>query len=67
MVHRLTALLRIADAGPRFDPDAAPEGLKRGLAKAAGVERFDAVEARLIETEARGHEAFRDIVEAAAG
>ena len=67
MVHRLTALLRIADAGPRFDPETAPEGLKRGLAKAAGVERFDAVEARLIETEARGHEAFRDIVESAAG
>jgi [glutamine synthetase] adenylyltransferase / [glutamine synthetase]-adenylyl-L-tyrosine phosphorylase len=67
IIHRLTALLRIAVAGARLDPDAAPEGLKRSLAKAAGVDRFEALEAHLTAIEAAVRAAFSAIVEAAAG
>jgi glutamate-ammonia-ligase adenylyltransferase len=66
LIHRLTGLLRIAVAGRRFEPEAAPEGLKRNLAKAAGVGAFAEVEPLLRAAEARAYEAYRAVVEAAA-
>jgi hypothetical protein len=59
--------LRIAVAGQRFDPESAPEGLKRSLARAARVESFAEVEPLLRATEASVREDFEAIVGTAAG
>ena len=67
LIHRLTALLRIAVDEPRLSAEAAPEGLKRSLVAAAKVDSFGALEALLRETQAQVRRDFDAIVTAAAG
>jgi glutamate-ammonia-ligase adenylyltransferase len=63
LVHRLTGLLRLAVTGDSFDPEAAPEGLRRALARAGEVASYGMLEALLIETEAEVLADFQAIVE----
>lgn len=65
LIRNLTGLLRVAVEGP-FDPAQAPDGLRRALARAAGVDDFAEAERRLLAAEAATLRRFRDIVEAAA-
>ena len=59
--HALTQVLRIAVHGP-FKADTASRGLKALLARAGGAAGFAALEARLIETEARVRAIFDRLV-----
>ncbi len=61
LYHDLTQILRLCLAGP-FDPRAAGAGLLRLLARAADVPDFAALEATLIETQARVRESFLRIL-----
>ncbi len=57
LYHDLTQILRLCLAGP-FDPKAAGAGLLRLLARAADVPDFAALDATLIETQAKVRESF---------
>ncbi len=57
LYHDLTQILRLCLAGP-FDPKAAGGGLLRLLARAADVPDFAALDATLIETQAKVRESF---------
>jgi glutamate-ammonia-ligase adenylyltransferase len=57
LYHDLTQILRLCLAGP-FDPKTAGPGLLRLLVRAADVPDFAALEATLIETQARVRESF---------
>ncbi|HZD92307.1 MAG TPA: bifunctional [glutamine synthetase] adenylyltransferase/[glutamine synthetase]-adenylyl-L-tyrosine phosphorylase, partial [Pseudolabrys sp.] len=57
LYHDLTQILRLCLAGP-FDPKAAGAGLLRLLARAADVPDFAALDATLIEMQARVRESF---------
>ena len=57
LYQSLTQILRLCLAGP-FEPKSAGAGLLRLLARAADVPDFAAVEATLIETQARVREVF---------
>ncbi len=63
LVHRLTGLLRLAVSGDSFDGEAAPEGLRRALARAGRVASYSALEALVKDTEAEVLSDFESIVE----
>jgi glutamate-ammonia-ligase adenylyltransferase len=61
LYHDLTQILRLCLAGP-FDPRSAGAGLLRLLARAADVPDFAALDATLIETQAKVRKSFERIL-----
>ena len=61
----LQGLLRLAldDPEQTFDEDSAPEGLRRLLAHAAGVDAFDTLEERMKSAAESAYQVYLDIVE----
>jgi len=62
LMRQVQGFLRLTVTGA-FDEEAAPEGLKSALARAAGAADFAALKADLIGTAQAAHEAFVEIVE----
>lgn len=60
---RLQAAIRLTTPGGVFDEDAAPEGQKAALARAAGVDRFQDLAPHVADVAAAAHAAYRDIIE----
>ncbi|MDH3910177.1 MAG: bifunctional [glutamine synthetase] adenylyltransferase/[glutamine synthetase]-adenylyl-L-tyrosine phosphorylase [Rhodospirillales bacterium] len=65
LMRQVQGFLRLTVSGA-FDEEAAPEGLKSALARAAGAADFAALKADLIGTAQAAHEAFVELVEAPA-
>jgi glutamate-ammonia-ligase adenylyltransferase len=64
--HNLTQVIRVCVEGV-FDPADAPTGLKFRLARAGDAPDFATLEADLLDSQRRVREAFKSIVDAAAG
>jgi glutamate-ammonia-ligase adenylyltransferase len=60
--RRVQGILRLAQERD-FDENAAPEGLRRAIARAAGAPDFDDLKQRLLATAARVHAHFTELVE----
>jgi len=65
LIRQIQGMLRLT-AAPAFDADQGSESLKTALARAAGLDDFGALRARLIETAQAVHEIFVETIEAPA-
>ncbi len=65
LYYNVQAVRRLSLSGP-LDEDTAPEGLRRVLARAGGVDSFSALKQRLAETQAEIHQLFNELVGRAA-
>jgi len=65
LVRQIQGMLRLT-AAPAFDADQGSESLKSALARAAGLDDFETLRRRLIETAQAVHEVFIETIEAPA-
>jgi glutamate-ammonia-ligase adenylyltransferase len=62
LMRQVQSFLRLTVTGD-FDEEAAPEGLKRSLARAAEAETFPALKDKILTAARTAYEAYREIIE----